>query len=70
MKPWPAHHKRVRVLFSTVAGGYGGKHKFRGLPGTWQIIAADTDTGPGLYAPWPAQHGTIWLIAAPARGGK
>lgn len=69
MKPMPAHHKRVRVPFSTVAKGYGGEHKFRGLPGLWQIIAADPEPTPG-YAPHPAYHGTIGLIVAPARGGK
>ncbi len=70
MKPWPSHHKRVRVPFSMVANGYGGTRRLRGLPGLWQIVAADTDTGPGLYAPWPAYHGTIGLIVAPARGSK
>lgn len=70
MKPLPEHHKRVRVPFSVVANGYGGEFRLRGLPGKWQIVAADSDTGPGLYASWPAAHGTIWLIVAPARGGK
>jgi hypothetical protein len=70
MKPWPAHHKRVRVPFSTVAEGYGGAHTFRGLPGLWQVIAADTDEGPESWPLWPANHGTIGLIVAPVRGGK
>jgi hypothetical protein len=69
MKPWPAHHKRVRVPFSAVANGYGGAHKFRGLPGTWQIIAADGERPPDSI-PWAQWPGTIGLIVAPARGGK
>jgi hypothetical protein len=68
MKPTPPHHKRIRVPFSVVAKGYGGTHLLHGLPGLWQIIGADPDTGPGAYAPWPAAHGTIGLIVAPARG--
>ena len=67
MKPWPKHHKRVRVPFAVVAKGYGGvRVGLPGLPGLWQIIAADTEPTPG-YAQWPAFHGTIMLIVAPAR---
>jgi hypothetical protein len=56
MKPWPSHHKRVRVPFAAVANGYGGAHKFRGLPGTWQIIAADTETPPDELTPARDEH--------------
>lgn len=64
----PAHHKRVRVPFSTVANGYGGAReiKYAG-PGLWQIISATT---PANLAPHPEPNGMIWLIVAPARGGK
>ncbi len=62
-------HQRVRVPFSTVAKGYGGTHRFRGLPGPWQIIGADPVPTPG-YAQHPAYHGTIALIVAPARESK
>jgi hypothetical protein len=73
MKPRP-HHKRVRVPFAAVANGYGGEHKFRGLSGLWQIIAADTDPrnypSHVVHPPHPNSMGMICLIVAPARGGK
>ncbi len=69
MKPWPAHHKRVRVNFDRVATGYGGLRRFRGLDGVWEIIGADPVPTPG-YAQHPAYHGTIALIVAPARESK
>lgn len=66
MKPTPAHHRYVRVPFATVANGYGGTHRFRGLTGLWQIVGANPEPTPG-YAQHPAYHGTIGLIVAPAR---
>ena len=69
MKPLPEQHKRVRLAFEEVADGYGGDRKIRGLPGLWQIVAADPVPTP-WYAQWPAYHGMIMLIVAFARGSK
>ncbi len=64
----PAHRKRVRVPFVTVAKGYGGDREIRQAgPGWWQIIGATTV---GVIAPHPSPSGMIYIIVAPARGDK
>lgn len=65
MKPWPEHHKRVRLPFAVVEHGYDGNFQIRQAgPGWWQIIGADMS--PTNSAPHPSPSGMIRLIVAPA----
>jgi len=62
MKPTPNHHKTVCVPFHTVERGYDGARQIRAAgPGLWTIVAASPMTPP---------PGMIFVVVAPARGGK
>ncbi len=68
MKPSSPHHKTIRVDFSFVESGYGGKRQIpQAGPGWWQIIGANTEHG--NLAPWPTPGGWISIIVAPYTRG-